>query len=119
ARHQLEQGRLAGAIDAHDAPALLAAYMEVEPVIDRPAAIALGHSLEERDVFAGSRGRAEFEIHGLAALGRLDAIDLVELLHPALHLCGMAGARLEARDEVQFLGQHGLLTLELGLLVLL
>ena len=50
---------------------------------------------------------------------RLDPLDLVELLHPALHLRGMRGARLEALDELDLLGQHRLLALELRLLLLL
>src|SRR3546814_5436456 len=45
--------------------------------------------------------------------------DLVELLDPALHLGGMRGARLEALDELDLLGQHRLLALELRLAMLL
>src|SRR3546814_15858305 len=59
------------------------------------------------------------ERHRLPATRRLDAIDLFEFLHPALHLRGVTGTRLEAFDELDLLGQHRLLPLELGLLVLL
>ena len=75
--------------------------------------------LQADDVLARARRRQEVERHGLAALRRLDALDLVELLDPALHLRGVRGARLEALDELDFLGQHRLLALELGLLLLL
>ncbi len=50
--------------------------------------------------------------------GGLHALDLVELLHPALHLRSVGGPRLEALDELDLLGQHRLLALELGLLLL-
>ena len=77
------------------------------------------HVLERGDVLAGARRRLELEVHRLPALGRLDAVDLLQLLDPALHLRGMRGARLEALDEADLLGQHRLLALELGLLLLL
>ena len=82
------------------------------------AAIALVDVLQADDILARARRRHEFERYGLAALRRLDALDLVELLDPALHLRRMRGARLEAFDELDFLGQHRLLALELGLLLL-
>ena len=77
------------------------------------------HVLEADHVLAGARRRLELEHHRLAALGRLDAIDLRQLLDAALHLRGVRGARLEALDEADLLGQHRLLTVELGLLLLL
>jgi hypothetical protein len=58
------------------------------------------------------------EGHGLTPPRRLDPVDLIQLLHPALHLRRMRGARLEALDEFYFFCQHGLLPLELGLLLL-
>ena len=85
----------------------------------RPVAIALVHVLQAHHVLAGARRRQEIERHRLAALGRLDPFDLLQLLHPALHLRGVRGARLEALDELDLLGEHRLLTLELGLLLLL
>ncbi len=51
----------------------------------------------------------------MAAARRLDLFDLVELLDPALHLGGVRGTRLESLDELDFLGQHGLLALVLRL----
>ena len=59
-----------------------------------------------------------FGRHGLAAAGQFDFLNLVQLLHPALHLGGVAGARLEPLDELDLLGQHRLLALELRLLLL-
>jgi len=82
-------------------------------------AIAFVHLLEAHHVLAGARRRQEIELHGLAPPWRLDSLDLLQLLDPALYLRGMRGARLEALDEVDFLGQHRLLALELGLLLLL
>ena len=74
--------------------------------------------LQGDDVIARAwRGR-KIERDGLAAARRLDALDLLQLLDPALHLGGVRGARLEAFDELDFLGQHRLLALELGLLLL-
>ncbi len=75
------------------------------------------HALHRRDVLARARRRLELKAHRLLALGRFDALDLVELLDPALHLRGMAGARLESFDEGHLLCQHRLLTFELRLLL--
>ena len=119
ARHQLQQRGFAGAVDAHHAPALPAADHEIQPVIDDAVAIALLHPLQADHVLARTRRGQKIERHGLAALRRLDPLDLLQLLHPALHLGGMRGARLEALDEFDLLGQHRLLALELRLLLLL
>src|SRR6185295_19447997 len=88
AGYQLQQRRLAGAIDAHHAPPLPAADHEIEPLIDGAAAITLVDVLQADDILARARRRQEFERHRLASLRRLDALDLVELLDPALHLGG-------------------------------
>ncbi len=93
--------------------------MQVQPLIDAAIAVALVHALQARHVLAGARRRAEFELDGLAAARRLDPVDLLQLLHPALHLRGVRGARLEALDELDLLGEHRLLALELRLLLLL
>src|SRR3546814_17713975 len=68
------------------------------------------HTLSLHDALpiSGARGRAEFELHGLAVPGWLHPFDLVQLLHPALHLRCMRGPRLEALDELDLLGQHRL-----------
>ncbi len=74
--------------------------------------------LEIDHVLARSRGGLELESHRLPPLGRLDTLDFVQLLDPALHLRGMGGTRLEAFDELDFLGKHRLLPFELRLLLL-
>src|SRR3546814_2298709 len=79
--------------------------LEIQPGIDRLAAIALVHVPEAGHVVAGARGRAEFELHGLAVPGWLHPFDLVQLLHPALHLRCMRGPRLEALDELDQIGR--------------
>ena len=112
---ELEQRRLAGAVDAHDAPALAAPDMEVEALVDRALAIAFVDLPQHHHVLAGAGRRAELEVDLLLAARRLDLVDLVELLDPALHLRGVAGARLEALDEGDLLGQHRLLAVELRL----
>ena len=119
ARDQLQQRGLARAVDAHDAPALAAAHLEIQPLVNDPRAIALVHVLQADHVLAGARRRREVERDGLPAARRLDPLDLFQLLDPALHLRGMRGARLEALDELDFLGEHRLLALELRLLLLL
>src|SRR4051812_27847109 len=81
-RHQLQERRLARPVHPHDRPALVAPQLQVQPLINHPAAIALVHALERRDVLARTRRRLELERHRLPALGRLDPVDLVELLDP-------------------------------------
>ena len=118
AGHEFQQRRLAGAIGAQDAPAFLAAHQEVEAVIDDLVAVAFV-DLAQADHVVPRPGRAlELELDGLAAAGGLDPFDLVEFLHPALHLGGVGGPGLEPLDELDFLGQHGLLALVLRLALL-
>ena len=75
------------------------------------------HALQAGHVLAGARRRRELEEHRLAPPGRLHPVDLLQLLHPALHLRGVRGPRLEALDELDLLGEHRLLALELRLLL--
>src|SRR6201999_580146 len=70
-------------------------------------------------VLAGTRRRQEIKRHRLAPPGRLDPFALFQLLDPALYLGRVRGARLEALDELDLLGEHRLLALELRLLLLL
>ena len=112
---ELEEGGLAGAVDAHHAPALAAANEEVHPVVDDLLAVRLAHLIELHHVVARARRRLEVEAKALGALGRLEALDLLELLHPRLHLRGVAGAGFEASDESFFLGEHRLLTVDRAL----
>ena len=106
---ELEERRLSRAVDAHDAPSLAAADEQVEPVVDLALAVALDHPVDLRDVLARARRGAEVELEHLAPLGRLDALDLVELFHPRLHLRRVARARLELGDEGFLLREHRLL----------
>ena len=118
AGHQFQQRRLAGAVGAQHAPAFLAAHQEIEAFIDRLGAVALVDVAQADHVVARPRRAPELELDRLATARRLDAFDLVELLHPALDLGGVRGARLEPLDELDFLGQHGLLALVLRLALL-
>ena len=119
ASDEFQQRRLAGAVHAHHAPALPAAHLEVEALVDAATAIALVHVPERDHVLARARGGRKIEQHGLPALGRIHPVDFLQLFHPALHLCCMRGARLEALDELDLLGQHRLLALEGRLLLAL
>ena len=58
---------------------------------------------------AGTRRLTEIEVDDLALLRRLDLLDLVERLDPALHLGSLCRLRLEPIDEALFLRQHRLL----------
>ncbi len=113
AGNELQQGGFPGAVHAQNAPALLAADAEIEPIVNDPLAIGLADVLQRRDIIARAGWRLEFEHHALAALGWFHAVDLFELLHPALHLRSVTGTRLEALDEGKLLCKHGLLALEL------
>src|SRR4029077_15274335 len=113
ARDELEERRLPGAVHPHDAPPLAAADEEIEAVVDDLAPVSLLDLREARDVLARARRRAKIELHHLSRARRLDALDLVELLHARLHLRGVRRARLEAVDEALLLGEHRLLALEL------
>src|SRR5579872_4350400 len=84
--HELEQRRFARAVDPHHTPALLAPNLEVEARINAALAVALMHLPQAHHVLARARRRREFEHDGLTAPGRLDALDLLQLLDPALHL---------------------------------
>src|SRR3970282_1676904 len=93
-RHELEQRRLAGAVDTHHAPALLAADQQIQAVVDLLATVALHDAVEFGHVLAGARRRTKIELQDFAALGRLELFDLLEFLDARLDLRGVAGARL-------------------------
>jgi hypothetical protein len=73
--------------------------------------------LDLGDVLAAARGLTKVELDHLAPTRGFDPLDLLELLHPRLHLRGVARAGLEAGDEGLLLGEHGLLPRELRLLL--
>src|SRR5207302_10143782 len=99
------------------APALAATHLEVEAVVDGAAAVAFVHLGQACHVLAAAWRRRKVERDRLPPPRRLDPLDLVELLHPALHLRGVRGARLAALDAPDLLGEHRLLALELRLLL--
>ena len=107
--HHLQQRRLAGAVLPHHAPALAAADGQVQTVVDDPAAVGLGHVFERRDLLARSRRLPEVELHDPALLRQLDLLDLLERLHPALHLRGLRRVRGKPLDEPLLLREHRLL----------
>jgi hypothetical protein len=115
---ELQERALARAVHAHDTPSLPPADEEVESVVDASGPPAFVDALELRDVLARPRRWREVELDHLAAARRLDAVDLLELLHARLYLRRMARARLEAGDERLFLREHRLLArvLRFGLL---
>jgi hypothetical protein len=85
---QLQQRRLAGAVDAHHAPALLAAHHGSRALVDARCRSACARSSR----FATSspeRGGGEVERTRLRRFGG-STLDLVELLDAALHLRGVA-----------------------------
>ena len=110
AGNHLQQRRLAGAVPAHDRPALAAPDRQVDAVVDHAAAVGLRQILQHRDLLARPRRLPELEVDDLPLLRQLDLLDLVERLDPALHLRRLRGVRGEAVDEALFLGQHRLLT---------
>src|SRR5262249_58210315 len=75
------------------------------------------HVVSARPALAAARRQRKLERARLPAPRRLGPLDLVELLHAALHLRGMRGPRLEPLDEADLLGEHRLLALELRLLL--
>src|SRR5205823_3250781 len=118
ARDHLEEGRLAGAVLAHDGPALPAAHGEREVLVDDAVAVALRDAGELDDVVAGAGRRAKLEVLLLDPARLGDLLDLLELLDPALDLRGLRNVRLEPLDEPALLGEPGLLARVLGLAAL-
>src|SRR6185437_9702748 len=70
AGRQLQQRGFARTVGAEHAPAFRATHPEIEPRVDRLAAIALVNLPEARHVIARARWGAEFKPDGLAAPGR-------------------------------------------------
>src|SRR5690348_6629508 len=102
---------------------MIVSFLYVSPctytLITLPFAVTLVNVIQADDVLPGARRRQEVERDRLATAWRLDPFDLLELLDPALHLRGVRSPRLEALDELDLLGEHRLLALELRLLLLL
>ena len=118
ARHQLQQRRLAGAVDAHDAPALLAAHQEVEPVVDAPRAVALVHVFElaTSSPERGAGRELERDRSGGACGGSTRSI--LSSFFTRLCTCAACEARALNRSmKLDLLGEHRLLALVLRLLL--
>src|SRR5207253_8467921 len=96
-------------------PPLAATYEHAEPGVHHSRAVLLRHARHLHHVLARARRLAELEALLDEAARRLDALDLVELLDPALHLRRLRRLRAEALDEAHLLGEHRLLPLVLRL----
>src|SRR5262249_50315217 len=105
----LQERRLAGAVLPHHAPALAAPNREAHVAVDDATAVRLADVLQRGNLIAGSRRRPEVELHDPALLRQLDALDLLERFHAALHLRRLGGMRGEALDEALLLREHRLL----------
>ena len=102
----LQQRRLAGAVLAHDAPALAALDLEVERLVDRARAVGLLQAVDLDDVVARARRRLARERHHLALLRQLDLVDLLDLLRLALRLRGLGDVRVPPKlpSDARFYG---------------
>src|SRR5690606_25372000 len=95
---ELQERRLARTVAAHHAPPLAAADLEVEPAVDDARSVGLGDAAQDRDVLAESRRALELERHDLALHRRIEALDLLDLLGPALRLGRLRDVGAEAVD---------------------
>jgi hypothetical protein len=103
------------------APALAAAHLEVEPLIDGAAAIGLVHALQADDVLA--RARRRLGNSNITTWRRLlggSTRSILSSFFTRLCTCAAWEARALNRSmNFDLLGQHRLLALELRLLLLL
>ena len=99
AGQQFDERRLAGAVHAHQGDAVAALDDEVHAAEDEFLAVALGDVLKLGHDAAARLGLGKRKMDGLLFGRQLDALDLVELLDPALHLLGFGGLVAEAVDE--------------------
>ncbi len=104
ARDHLEQRRLARAVGPHERDLVAAVHGEVEAVVHGLVAVALHEAAGAHHLVARARGLLEVELDGLLLLGKLDALDLLELLHAILHLLGLRGLVAELLDERLHMG---------------
>ena len=104
ARDHLEQRRLARAVGAHERDLVAAVHGEVEAVVHGLVAVALHETAGAHHLVARARRLLEVELDGFLLLGKLDALDLLELLHAILHLLGFRGLVAELLDERLHMG---------------
>ncbi len=99
AREQLDQRRLARAVDAHQRHAVAALDGESPAAEDLLRSVALRQALGlSRDAPRRRRLR-KLEVNDRLLFGNFDALDLIELLDARLHLFGLRGLVAEAVDE--------------------
>ena len=99
AGEDLEQRGLARAVLAHEGDALAALHRELHPGIDDVVAVGLVHARQRRHAPARARRLGELEVDPARGAGQLDALDLGQHLHAALHLPGLGRLVAEALDE--------------------
>ena len=104
AGQHLEQRGLAGAVVADQRHPLAALHREVDAAIDHVVAVGLVDAGQRGHATARAWGLREREVHLPAHPGQLDALDLGQHLHPALHLAGLGGLIAKALDEALDLG---------------
>ncbi len=120
AGQHLEKGGFAGAVHADHGDLLLppdhAARRRRRPIFWPPS--GRGQTLprlsRRHHIITAARRLGKLEPDDLLLRRQLDALDLLDLLHPRLHLGGMGGAGGEAGDELLLLGQHLLLAAVAG-----
>src|SRR6185295_17175648 len=72
---------------------------QVEVVVDTQLAVTLAGTAQLEHVAAAARRLRETEVDGAEALGRLEPLDLVELLDAALHQRRLGSLVAKAADE--------------------
>ena len=113
---ELHEGRLAGAVGAHEGNVVAAIELKVNALVDAVLAEGLGDPVEADDHVARAWGLGEREGHVLVALGKNHELtfDLLDLLHALLGLGGLGGLIAEFVDEHLHVGDLALLGGALG-----
>ena len=120
ATEDFQQCGFACSIRAHQHGPLALFDFEVEILINNLFAVGLPNALERNHPLTASWRLWKTETHGrLVGLGRLNAHHAAELLDAVLRLCGLAGFRTEAVDEILKVGDLLLLIAVGGELLLL
>src|SRR5713226_7656092 len=104
AREDLEEGRLAGAIDAHESHALTALDLEVGPGIDHGRAVGLVDAHQASDEPPRARRLRKGEADAPRRPPDLDALELVQHLDAALDLTRLGRLIAKTLDEALDLG---------------
>jgi hypothetical protein len=100
AGEELQQRRLPRAVRTDERDALAALDQDVRAVVDRDVAVLLPRALQLEDRASAARRLGQPDLQrALVAVGRRQALDLLELLHPALHERRLRRLVAEAVDE--------------------